>query len=212
MKKRGFTLIELLIVIAIIAILALIAIPNFIEAQTRSKVTRVMADMRAIGTAVEAYAIDWSRYPMYCNGLDMTDGVIPPRTLATLTYVPSNLTTPVAYLTDTMIDPLRTAAVKANDPRRPFIYRHAIDQGTTYYVDYLTSMRNSASDEVAAFYIAARSYFRLNTDDVPNYQWLLDCPGPDLISNMMTSKTPKPIAYDPTNGTISDGDIMRWGP
>ena len=37
---RGFTLIELLIVIAIIAILALIAIPNFLEAQTRSKVSR----------------------------------------------------------------------------------------------------------------------------------------------------------------------------
>ena len=61
---RGFTLIELLIVVAIIAILAAIAIPNFIEAQTRSKVSRVKADMRSLATAVEAYRVDNNRYPL----------------------------------------------------------------------------------------------------------------------------------------------------
>ena len=62
-SRQGFTLIELLIVVAIIAILAAIAVPNFLEAQTRAKVSRVKADVRSLTTALELYYIDSNEYP-----------------------------------------------------------------------------------------------------------------------------------------------------
>jgi prepilin-type N-terminal cleavage/methylation domain-containing protein len=104
--RTGFTLIELLIVVAIIAILAAIAVPNFLEAQTRSKVSRVKTDMRSLATAIEAYAVDnnsATAWYMFSPGPQFRvlpfDGVTfgtnpvgnaPPRQRAKETYDPTN--------------------------------------------------------------------------------------------------------------------------
>ena len=61
--RFAFTLIELLVVVAIIAILAAIALPNFLEAQTRARVARVKSDLRTLSMAIETYTVDFNRPP-----------------------------------------------------------------------------------------------------------------------------------------------------
>jgi len=61
--RNAFTLIELLIVVAIIAILALIAVPNFLEAQTRAKVSRAKNDLRSLAVATQIYRLDNNAWP-----------------------------------------------------------------------------------------------------------------------------------------------------
>lgn len=55
-------MIELLIVVAIIGILAAIAVPNFIRAQVKAKISRVQADHQALSNALELYFLDWNSY------------------------------------------------------------------------------------------------------------------------------------------------------
>ena len=62
-RRKGFTLIELLIVVAIIGVLAGIAIPNFLSARTKAKVSRSFADMRNVANGLEMSYLDNSTYP-----------------------------------------------------------------------------------------------------------------------------------------------------
>lgn len=50
--QNGFTLIELMIVVAIVAILSAIALPAYMDFQTRSKVSEVVTTMGACKTTV----------------------------------------------------------------------------------------------------------------------------------------------------------------
>jgi len=76
-KNEGFTLIELLIVVAIIGIIAGIAIPNFLGARTKARVTRAFADMHAIADAIESYYLDNATYPPAGTGATVPDTLSP---------------------------------------------------------------------------------------------------------------------------------------
>jgi prepilin-type N-terminal cleavage/methylation domain-containing protein len=89
---KGFTLIELLIVIAIILILIAIALPNFLEAQVRAKVTKSLGELRSVGIAMEAYYLDWNLYPYESE--DDCGHLIASRDRCGLSW----LTSPVAYM------------------------------------------------------------------------------------------------------------------
>ena len=106
MRDKGFTLIELLIVVAIIAILAAIAVPNFLEAQVRAKVSRCRTDMRSMAVALEAYFTDHNRYPVAFR-----DNIHYP-----LSFRVKHITTPVAYIATIPADPFPDAVHESEFP------------------------------------------------------------------------------------------------
>ena len=63
--QKGFTLIELLFVVAVIAILAAISVPNFLEAQIRSKIARARTDMSVVEQGLRSYYADYNVYPQH---------------------------------------------------------------------------------------------------------------------------------------------------
>ena len=172
---RAFTLIELLIVIAIIAILALIAIPNFLEAQTRSKITRCKADMRTYKTALEAYQVDNNAYPPDKGG-----------TTENIDWC--RLTTPVAYITSVLLTPWKAS----NFPQT--------GTGMADPYNYGTWNGGLMSGPGSLAYI-------IGACGPDNYNDWLATSSIDWIG-LDCYKANLELIYDPTNGTISKGDIL----
>ena len=203
-RLKGFTLIELLIVVAIIAILAAIAVPNFLEAQTRSKVSRVRADQRSLATALEAYYIDNNNFPAVATS-DAGGGHFGSNELPTaspgLRAMPSfrrkenngdmlhTLTTPVAFITSIFPDPF------ADTRGGAFSYsvNGPFGQGWVVWsfgpdTDETTSGDLSLQTTIPEHFVEDTVYNPTNT--VPS----------DLLVG---------FTYDPTNGTTSNGDVWR---
>ena len=214
--RRGFTLIELLIVVAIIAILAAIAVPNFMEAQVRSKVSRVMADMRSMATAIESYAVDNNRAPIgpreyaYQHG-----GSFDLRPWA------EQLTTPVAYISTIPEDAFLTMQTTQGGfaGQQPTHGSRGPGDSFDYaFFDCDEDVRPENDNLADVYeYLVAHST-----------TWLMTSAGPSLVTSDIdmaymipaylcrtsfgyTVNTSWPVqgTYDPTNGTKSRGYIMR---
>lgn len=191
--RAGFTLIELLIVVAIISILAGIALVNFLDAQVRSKAARAKADIRSVVTALEAYAVDHGGYPTYHysnvpnSALEFhIGGTVPGFGVPDLSWNGANpLTTPVGYITTMPLDPFAAHRTGAPSEVRQYMY-----------VNWNYALQALPADSHAPIFAYAAAHYgpyRIHSRGP-------DTDGPD-------SGTP----YDPTNGTVSDGDIT-YGP
>jgi prepilin-type N-terminal cleavage/methylation domain-containing protein len=195
---HGFTLIELLIVVAIIAILAAIAVPNFLEAQVRAKISRTKADMRSLATAVEAYLVDNNKLARTYR----------PSAAWTRTIVNAQFTTPVAYITSVFPDVFNL--VDADTANRVLILwgsNPEVRDGSV--MGQLDAIKGSAAAGIFANY---PSFYNAPTQTYKDSgAWLLFSLGPDLKYAVLTPAYPGPfVEYDSTNGTISPGDIIRW--
>lgn len=216
LRRRGtaFTLIELLIVVAIIAILAAIAVPNFLEAQTRAKISRCAADMRSIRTGLETYKIDSDKYPETDFGAGVTVGMSGAGM--------DRLTTPISYLSSVPKSPFNekkigggnyrhcTARtlylyVNAKVPKPPIAngYAPSSDSNgfdTSYQLDRIVYILSNSGSLGQKFAERSKGY------------WEIKSVGPNNIDDFDQSQTGEPNtnarSYDASNGTISKGDVV----
>jgi len=181
-KEEGFTLIELLIVVAIIGIIAGIAIPNFLGARTKARVTRAFADMRAIADALEMYYVDNTTYPA----------------------VPDEEGDPIPGLSPTYM------TSQPNDPFSGAVYRYYNNDDDTPTAWLLVSHGPDGSSDVTeatAGFVwadATRVGGQLGGPDGAR-----DANG-DLYGYNLEAGDGG--WYDPASGTTSDGDLGRGGP
>ena len=211
MKAKGFTLIELLIVVAIIAILAAIAVPNFLEAQTRAKVSRVQSDIRSMALAFEAYRTDYNGYPLNKTILVGLPAYDTPDRSAMIRwgsgssmnydgYWPVMVTTPTAYLTSLPKDPFPTRSW-GGAPVQPVTQVNNSSVQRNYFTWIWPNGRG-----------ATPGLTPIRAD----IRWQIVSPGPDAQMQLGMEWRENGLAanatYDPTNGTISGGNISRFGP
>ena len=78
---RGFTLIELMIVVAVIGVLAAIAIPNYNEYVTRSKIMEATSGLMDASVKLEQYFLDNRTYTGAC-----TAGTVAPPPASTTNF------------------------------------------------------------------------------------------------------------------------------
>ncbi len=197
-RIRAFTLIELLIVVAIIAILAAIAVPNFLEAQTRARVSRTVSDLRNVELAMETYYIDNNSYPA-----SYREQIIPIN--STLSHMDRRLvTTPIAYLSEFPKDIFHA--------HQGGVFQSVVGGQREYWIYTVRYVNGSGYGNTGVGDYPRDAYYSWSEGpdrDLNSPVWLTL---PRCIRNEAKTEPNMKggIRYDPTNGTISVGDLYLF--
>ncbi|MEO8376469.1 MAG: prepilin-type N-terminal cleavage/methylation domain-containing protein [Candidatus Sumerlaeota bacterium] len=236
MKRHGFTLIELLIVVAIIAILAAIAVPNFLEAQTRAKVSRAKSDLRTLATALESYRIDGNNYPYVSDDAAgewiMPAGAPKGASVNTALRGMGGLTSPVSYITSALYDPFVLEDRDGGGGKKPQGPQYLHYERAGFGYDELGQPYNDDGSGCRAVHVPTDANHTIwgtngggadgiETTDlaiVPT-DYILYSIGPDRSHRVYAADKTTVVVkarwsvlnyYDPTNGTLSTGNVVRF--
>jgi type II secretory pathway pseudopilin PulG len=196
-RIHGSLLAGLLVAVAVVSALAAIAAQGMLEAETRAKVARVNADLRDLAVASEAYFVDHGIYPPSTSGGAQLRGFpeqVNGQFVSGTLWV--DLSTPVAYIGNAFLIDHFALPDGGDLPEDGAVYTY--QNMLNNYCGHLLQGEPRFS---SAFCEAALDFYGA---------WRIGSVGPD--GDFTIPRAPVPTAqtpYDPTNGTLSAGNIWR---
>ncbi len=187
-------LIEILIVIIVLILLLFLSVPTFLKAQIRAKLALVKTQFEEIGKAMEAYRADSEIYPA---GF----APIPIAWIGKNHYWQKQLTTPTPYLTlETMIQRDFYPEERVSGISGKAFPRNEWKPPITY------------GAVTSTFFLNPFTIQRLLKKDAEQW-WILFSCGPDRIDTKIANGWGGGgrFLYDPSNGLLSEGDIVHAG-
>jgi len=189
-EPRAVTLFELIVVVVVAAVLAVLLVLSTNFLVVRTKVSRVKEEQRVLVRALQNYQMDYSNLPTESAGLEA-------------------LVAPTAYLASVPHDPFQRS-----EPDAAYFYFSPDGIGRSYAI---VSAGPDGKLDVLQFLSWARgtqpraapgsefgdSRMAENESDTAGQDPIPLSPETDWFHEYMARYT-----YDPTNGTVSSGDII----
>ncbi|MBN1516926.1 hypothetical protein JXA32_10205 [Candidatus Sumerlaeota bacterium] len=222
--SRGLSVIEMLIIISMVMILTTIACQQNQSRGVRSWVSRVKADQRSLATAIEAYFVDHNAYPAMASGANGENELFKSGTGAyqMCTFRSSNgsglctLTTPISYIPAYPPDPFADSKGPTFGYRQfeytwvlisygPDRDENAKPHSGDHYNTVCTVKLNKKGGGIFGKFFASRNF---DKNFEPSFQLDIGQPSLEYLSSLGV-KSMHALHYDPSNGTVSEGDIVR---